>query len=75
MSASVVTQTITRPMSAASQLIPIITSEDDAVRNRSLDAVCEAASAEQLLTECAALEDFWLALRKLSSAMPQLVRI
>ncbi len=41
-----------------SELIDIITATDPAVRNRSLDAACRGASAEQLLAECAALDTF-----------------
>ena len=41
-----------------SELISIITAADPAVRNRSLDAFCRGASAEQLLAECAALDAF-----------------
>ncbi len=40
-------------------LVEIITSEDDAIRNRSLDSVCEGASLEELLAHCAALDLFW----------------
>ncbi|MEP6668439.1 MAG: UTP--glucose-1-phosphate uridylyltransferase [Chthoniobacter sp.] len=39
-------------------LIEIISSRDDAVRNRSLDAICRAASFAALLAECAALDAF-----------------
>ena len=42
----------------ASQLLPIITSPDPAIRNRSLDAFCRPASLEQLLAECAELDAF-----------------
>ena len=41
-----------------SELVPIITSPDPEVRNRSLDAFCRGASLEVLLAECAALEAF-----------------
>jgi hypothetical protein len=41
-----------------SQLTAIITSPDDATRNRSLDAICGAASFDELLAECAALDAF-----------------
>ena len=41
-----------------SQLVHIITAADPEVRNRSLDAFCRSASAQQLLAECAALEAF-----------------
>lgn len=39
-------------------LIEIITSSDDAKRNRSLDETCRAASFSALLEECAALDAF-----------------
>ncbi len=41
-----------------SELVRIITAADPAQRNRSLDAVCRDLSKEQLLAECAALDDF-----------------
>jgi len=41
-----------------SSLIEIISSHDDAVRNRSLDEICRAASFADLLAECAALDAF-----------------
>ena len=41
-----------------SRLIEIITSREGAVRNRSLDDVCSAASFPELLAECAALDAF-----------------
>ncbi len=41
-----------------SELVRIITSTDPAMRNRSLDAFCRAASLADLLAECAALERF-----------------
>lgn len=41
-----------------SQLIQIITAKDPAARNQSLDAFCQPASSEQLLSECAALDLF-----------------
>src|SRR5438128_9167813 len=41
-----------------SRLIALITSEDDGTRNRSLDEICSAASFEDLLTECEALDAF-----------------
>ncbi|MDH3674643.1 MAG: UTP--glucose-1-phosphate uridylyltransferase [Anaerolineae bacterium] len=40
----------------ASTLTEIITASDPAIRNRSLDAFCRAASLTQLLAECDALE-------------------
>jgi hypothetical protein len=39
-------------------LISIITSQDDAVRNRSLEAFAKAASVEQLLAACSELDAF-----------------
>ena len=42
----------------AGKLIEIITAADPAIRNQSLDAFCRAASLEDLLAECAALEKF-----------------
>ncbi|MDR3405303.1 MAG: UTP--glucose-1-phosphate uridylyltransferase [Chthoniobacter sp.] len=39
-------------------LIEIISSRDAAVRNRSLDEICRAASFSDLLAECAALDAF-----------------
>ncbi len=39
-------------------LIEIITSPDDAIRNRSLDDLCSAASFGELLAECDALDEF-----------------
>ena len=42
-----------------SQLIPIITADDDSIRNRSLESVCAAATLPLLLEECAALHNFW----------------
>ena len=41
-----------------SQLVDIITATDPALRNESLDAFCRPASLADLLTECAALDDF-----------------
>lgn len=41
-----------------SQLIDIITAQAPAARNRSLDLFCRAATFEQLLEECAALDQF-----------------
>ena len=41
-----------------SELLSIITSRDPAQRDRSLDAFADAASAEQLLAECEALDQF-----------------
>jgi hypothetical protein len=41
-----------------SNLIRIITADDPAERNRSLDAICRGLSAAELLAECAALDRF-----------------
>jgi hypothetical protein len=41
-----------------SQLIKVITARDVETRNTSMDALCRAASPEQLLQECAALDQF-----------------
>ncbi|HAJ34537.1 MAG TPA: hypothetical protein DCL15_02420, partial [Chloroflexi bacterium] len=41
-----------------SQLIEIITAQAPDVRNRSLDAFCRAATLDELLAECAALDAF-----------------
>ena len=41
-----------------SELVGIIATHEPAVRNRSLDAYCQAASGVALLEECAALEAF-----------------
>jgi hypothetical protein len=41
-----------------SELIAVITSSDPSVRDRSLDSFCRAATLEQLLAECAALDRF-----------------
>ena len=38
------------------QLTTIVTSSDPAIRNRSLDAFCRAASLAELLAECAELD-------------------
>ena len=40
-------------------LVEIITSAEDAIRNRPLDEVCAGASLEDLLTHCDALDRFW----------------
>ncbi|MBN2502636.1 MAG: hypothetical protein JXB38_17785, partial [Anaerolineales bacterium] len=42
-----------------SALIEIITATDPTVRDQSLDVFCQAASADELLAECAALDKFW----------------
>ncbi len=41
-----------------SRLLPIITSSDLAIRNRSLDSACAGLSPAELLAECAALDAF-----------------
>ncbi len=41
-----------------SQLIQIITAHDSKTRNTSLDAVCRQLTPEELLQECAALDQF-----------------
>ncbi len=41
-----------------SRLIAIITSDDPQVRDRSLDAVCQDFSLDELMAECAALDGF-----------------
>jgi UTP--glucose-1-phosphate uridylyltransferase len=43
-----------------SQMVEIITSEDPAVRDRSLDSFAQNASLDTLLAECAALDQFRL---------------
>ena len=40
-------------------LVEIITSEDDAIRNRSLDEVCDGLSLDELMSHCDALESYW----------------
>lgn len=40
------------------QLIEIITTSDDAIRNRSLDAVCRGLSLDELQRECQSLDRF-----------------
>jgi hypothetical protein len=40
-------------------LLDIICSEDDAVRNQSLDLLCAEASFEELLEHCESLDAFW----------------
>ncbi len=42
----------------SSRLTEIIIAKDPAVRNQSLDAVCRAATLEQLLAQCGALDSF-----------------
>ena len=39
-------------------LLDLITSQEDSVRNRSLDEVCAAATTDALLAECQALDEF-----------------
>ncbi|MGE0374457.1 MAG: UTP--glucose-1-phosphate uridylyltransferase, partial [Planctomycetaceae bacterium] len=41
-----------------SRLIDVITSPDDEVRHQSLDAMCSAASLDELLEQCRALDEF-----------------
>jgi hypothetical protein len=41
-----------------SRLVEIITADDPQVRDRSLDAVCHRLSLDELLAECAALDQF-----------------
>jgi hypothetical protein len=41
-----------------SKLVEIITAEDPAIRDRSLESVCNRATLAELLEECAALEKF-----------------
>ena len=41
-----------------SKLVNLITSKDPVIRDQSLDVFCRSASLKQLLSECAALEDF-----------------
>ncbi|HEY6228942.1 MAG TPA: hypothetical protein VI282_17615, partial [Verrucomicrobiae bacterium] len=53
-----------------SKLIEIITAEDPAVRDRSLESICAPASLKELLQECAALEQF----REQSSNLYERVR-
>jgi hypothetical protein len=43
---------------AVSRLIAVITASDAAERNRPLDALCQAAPLEELLSECEALDRF-----------------
>ncbi len=52
------------------RLTNIITATDPAVRNRSLDAACSACSVDELLHECAALDD----LRRRSENLYERVR-
>ena len=53
-----------------SELVQMITSEVDAIRNRSLSSVCEQASFEELLEHCRALDLF----RRTSSNLYHRVR-
>ena len=43
----------------SSPLVEIITSEDDVVRNRALDEICDGASLETLQQHCESLDLFW----------------
>jgi hypothetical protein len=52
------------------QLVEIITATDPAIRNRSLDGLCQAASLRELLEECESLETF----RRSSSNLYERVR-
>ena len=52
------------------ELIDVITSEDPAVRDRSLDAFCRGASLDGLLAECETLDAF----RRRSTNLYQRVR-
>ncbi len=52
------------------QLVHIITSTDPEIRNRSLDAFCRRSSLDELLAECAGLEQF----RRASSNLYERVR-
>jgi hypothetical protein len=53
-----------------SELVRIITTDNQAIRNRSLDSFCRHASMAQLLSECSALESF----RRQSSNLYESVR-
>ncbi len=57
-------------MSGPLRLAELITSEDPAVRNRSLDAWCRAASLGELVQEAAELEAF----RRASGSLYERVR-
>lgn len=48
-----------RSATASNELVQIILSEDDFVRNQSLDVICEGASLEQLVLHLDALDAFW----------------
>jgi hypothetical protein len=48
---------MSRPV-VASRLVAIIESDEPAIRNQSLESVCDAATADELLAEAAALEAF-----------------
>jgi hypothetical protein len=53
---------ISTPSTTGNLLIEIICSDDDAIRNRSLDEICEnhlGDSIEELLAHCETLESFW----------------
>ncbi len=47
------------------QLVKIITSEIDSVRNQSLDTICESANREELLSHCRSLDAYWRTERNL----------
>jgi hypothetical protein len=53
-----------------SELVRIITADSEEIRNRPLDAFCRAASLDELLAECEALERF----RRASDSLYQRVR-
>ena len=42
----------------SSRLVSIITATDAALRDSALDAACRNASRDELLAECAALDEF-----------------
>lgn len=49
----------TIPAWRENRLVEIIFSNDDTIRNQSLDVVCEASSFEQLLSDATALDAMW----------------
>ena len=46
---------------SANRLVQIIQSEDDSVRNQSLDLVCADADFDRLIADTEALDKFWRA--------------
>lgn len=52
------TQTLSAEVSS-SELVEIIVSQEDGIRNRALDLICERCSQPQLMEHIAALETFW----------------